>query len=398
MILFAYVPTSITLAFLLQQGRSFWSSLIFNWQQFFAMLIFKKLMTTPKSIPDGFCLAGYKSLNIEPDGKISPCCVISQMQNIHDLPELKESSIFTEELWLDVQKWGIQNKNCSYCRAQENAGSYSVRMMMNEHLTADTGTALEFLNINLSNVCNLRCRTCDPSRSFLIGASKEKTSLNPNLILNLIRQHADSLKIICFQGGEPFLYKDLEQIIDQIKKINPQIFISLVSNLSFLPHWLESAIKNRKIQRIKFSIDGIGKTANYIRGGLNWEKFDANLQSLIQLSPDRLIGSVTLSAYSIFGLNEVFEYLNKNDVKTTDLNIVTTPTYLDVRNLNEAAKKHLGQMQFSLFNDSIHSRLKLGASVESNIFLQETFQLDKQRGLNVFESIPQLNQFYSGAG
>lgn len=290
------------------------------------------------------CFAGYKSLNIEPDGTISPCCIISPMHGQSLGNKLSNKSFFEFDQWQAVQKLGVDSPHCHYCRTQELAGSYSVRKQINQIVSQNESKKLEYLNINLSNLCNLTCRSCDSSRSYLIAdkTSLQKAELKVNKyenIVKIVEQYRNDIRFISIQGGEPLLYKDLQELITWINKLNPSIAISIVTNLTFLPEWLIDFINRGRVARLKVSIDAIEGKAEFIRKGLNWGTFDLNLKRLIRkTNPLKIKMSTTVSIFSLFSLNELQRYLYELNLANTDFNLVCHPQHLDIKNLNKHCK------------------------------------------------------------
>lgn len=124
--------------------------------------------------------------------------------------------------------------------------------------------------IPVKKMCNAACSFCI-SKENTSNKVKEKMDLNTidkeNLISSLkIIKAIGIKKIEITGGGEPFLNKDLQQIIDLIKKEIPNSFIKLYSNGFLLnpitkvdelnisrSHYISSI--NNKIYRSKFQND-----------------------------------------------------------------------------------------------------------------------------------------------
>ena len=307
------------------------------------------------------CNAGYKAINIEPNGQVTPCCIISPMHG-NSLNVTPTEDYFSQSLWQTIQNEGADSSYCNYCNTQEKVGSYSVRETINS-ITSDTkAPSLEYLNLNLSNFCNLQCRSCDSSRSYLIGNSNSFVphvkTIPTSFIKSLIEKNSETIKHISIQGGEPLLHKELPDLILWIKKVVPAASISLVTNLTYLPTWLPSFIENCLIHRIKISVDATEARAEFIRSGLIWDKFDKNLRSLKKISPLNYIKiSTTLSVFSIYDVNNVFHYLSSLGLDRVDMNVVCFPEGLDIKNLNETNKEDLKSRTWLRFSDTINKRL-----------------------------------------
>lgn len=106
--------------------------------------------------------------------------------------------------------------------------------------------------------CNSRCIMCD------IWKNRISNELKPEEFLNI----PSSLVDINITGGEPFLRKDLVEIISNMKKAAPKARLVMISN-GFMPH--RAAEDLPKIHAIdpkfafRVSIDGMGKAHDEIR-------------------------------------------------------------------------------------------------------------------------------------
>lgn len=107
--------------------------------------------------------------------------------------------------------------------------------------------------------CNARCTMCD--------IWKIKNS--PELTLEDIAKLPSSLRDVNLSGGEPFLRRDLPEIVRMVKKTCPNSRMVISSN-GFLPPIIDKAMD--KILEIApdigvaISIDGIGEMHNTVRG------------------------------------------------------------------------------------------------------------------------------------
>ncbi|MFH1822310.1 MAG: glycosyltransferase [Patescibacteria group bacterium] len=107
--------------------------------------------------------------------------------------------------------------------------------------------------------CNSRCRMCN------IWQSKKQ----PELPLQAFKNLSPSLKYINISGGEPFLRKDIIEVIKKVKKASPKAQIIISSN-GLATDLILNRMKNIfKIDRnigIRISIDGREETHDKIRG------------------------------------------------------------------------------------------------------------------------------------
>lgn len=126
--------------------------------------------------------------------------------------------------------------------------------------------------IRLTKACNLRCPHC-----YVNAGQKLENELSLKEIKSVIDQLKD-LKIfsIFFTGGEPFLRKDLVEILKYTDRKG--IGIAISTNGSFLNREILKKIKNLRFDLFQISIDGPKKIHESIRGKGSWERTIANIK------------------------------------------------------------------------------------------------------------------------
>ena len=217
-----------------------------------------------------------------------------------------------EEIWNGDDIRNIRRKMlegqkldfCKQCWDEEKAGKISKRRKENKHYlkqnkervkaAKDRGYACEqpfYLDLRMGNLCNLKCRTCNPEfssswqseiksmsedtknnsilhnasgsylkGSLLIAEGMTKWYKNGN-ILEEIKGMSQSLKNIYFTGGEPLFIKEIEHLIDYFLKTGDSRHIELHFNSNITKLTSSFLEKMRSFLRVKFgaSIDAYGK-------------------------------------------------------------------------------------------------------------------------------------------
>ena len=117
-----------------------------------------------------YCDRLYTELHIEEDGSVTPCCVMPS-NRFPMGSNLKEyiSGKPLKELRKALDS-GIQHKNCEWCWKNEAAGLKTHRISMPRK------RELNSIHIRLNNVCNFKCRMCNPS--FSSSWAQENKNIN----------------------------------------------------------------------------------------------------------------------------------------------------------------------------------------------------------------------------
>ncbi|MFH1551768.1 MAG: radical SAM protein [bacterium] len=107
--------------------------------------------------------------------------------------------------------------------------------------------------------CNSRCQFCN------IWQNKETFSCEPSVYQNL----PQTIRNVNISGGEPFLRKDLPEIVKTISRRCPKAKI-IISTNGFMPsvikEQMQGIIKFKKDIGVAVSLDGFGKVHEELRG------------------------------------------------------------------------------------------------------------------------------------
>lgn len=175
--------------------------------------------------------------------------------------------------------------------------------------------------------CNLKCKMCN------VWKMPEGSELTTEEMLKVLRQ-LKSLDIIKITGGEPFLRKDLDILVNEIRKeINPFI-LHIITNGVATDRILEFA-RSVGYEAIQFrvSIDGIGKTHDTMRGADGaFDRAYSTLDGLVRLRESKGFGvgvNYNVTDETLQDMDEMFKLCN--DLKVDFVpGIPVTPFLEDV--------------------------------------------------------------------
>jgi len=209
---------------------------------------------------------------------------------------------------------------CDYCRQIEESGGTSDRIRQinipyvvppelkeNPFETYVTPTLLE---VFFSNVCNLGCLYCHPTISSVNNNENKKFGAFPGNNTNLTyhKNHYAELDEVFWQwfdnnyqtlsrfhylGGEPFYQEQFYQLLDKFEQLpNPNCEFNIVSNLNIPQNKLKTTMERlkvlvtkRHIKRVDItcSLDCLGPQQEYVRWGLDVDKWIKNFEYLLTL-------------------------------------------------------------------------------------------------------------------
>lgn len=259
----------------------------------------------------------------------SQSLIPDQFEDFHNTPvKIQDRTVMLQDQW--------PGNGCEYCRDIELAGGTSDRQFQNSipevyprELDTDntlTAVAPAILEVFFSNTCNLACVYCNAMFSSSIQAENKKFGgailpeldfeYKDNRAKDLIpefwswfEKNSGSLQRLQILGGEPFLLKDVAQLIEYFEKYpHPDLEFNLVTNLSLPTNLLEPILnklqilkESKKLKRIdiQVSVDCWGKSQEYIRYGFDMATFERNMLLLIEKNAFRIGLLSTFTSLSI---------------------------------------------------------------------------------------------------
>ena len=242
----------------------------------------------------------------------------------------------------------------------------------------------------VTNRCEMSCQHC-----FLVENGELNNTSRRGLELEDIKKLASSvpkLLALSVTGGEPFLRKDLPEIIQAFAKSNYLKSVAIVSN-GYQPSRIIPTVKRLLKENdveifLSISLDGESRTHNKIRGKSDgYSKAFLTLVELSKLSKSNRQLSVGVNStytgdnyHSIYKLYQELKCLNLDYVT---LNLIrgatwdSVPDNIDIseyKDLVERKEKLLGKQtnDKAFFNSLIAAKEKLKTRIISNTIIQNT--------------------------
>jgi len=328
---------------------------------------------------------------------------------------------------LELQQAILNNKVadvCQGCVKQEELQGQSLRTnsLRDYNDKRFTETDIDFIDFRSFNICNFKCRSCNPEFSHGIGqevkknpkleryfgsAPESKTVSVDDENVNWIKANLHSLKRIMFTGGEPTRIPGVKLLIEQIKNNYPDVQVLITSNASFQDDFWYDLTRTFHNLHWTVSIDAIGDAASIIRHGSNWDIIEKNVRWLAKHSYSLDINTVVTNL-NIFHLGKILEFgreMQKQSAtplgKNGDLGcrhqffVCTRPYYLSADNLSKdllaSANIYLQELT-TLDLDDEQSQMLDGliqqisnASYDANLWEKQhdyNLQLDNMRNEN----------------
>jgi len=437
-----------------------------------------------------FCILPFMHIQVKPNGQIKPCCRFDFTHNeyINKDRYLKGESFYhtfnrynisngstlteamTSDLWEDVRNKmlvGDKVSGCRKCYTEESRHSKSMRINENYLRNGNIQDRLsdkveplkiKYLEMTFGNYCNLKCRTCAADLSstwydeeILLAKHYPGRYPAPKILNIPFNWQADDFKFveeIKFTGGEPMIHPDFLKFMNMLidNGYAKNISLDVFTNCSWKPgEKFLSRLEKFKQVHISLSIDGIGKTNDYIRTPSKWEIVDQTVdgwlyQEAKNLEKFQISWNPTINIYNILEIDKMLDwwsdkqntyFVNRSWPNLNEkyyreeynassfrliFNILQDPKYLAISNLPLSAKTIVNDKIKGLLDkhdcydmtnprkETFYKKLMAikgalsseGDSNMLNLFASYTQDLDKIRNQSIKESIPILYDILNG--
>ena len=329
----------------------------------------------------------FTGLATREDGAIKACCRSHPVGNIQ-CQSLEE--VWNNDTMKRIRRQVLNNerpKECEPCFSLEDQGVESLRqrhikdiipesrinLYPNAVSTMRKDYTMPFeiptIEIKLNNLCNLKCRMCNPTDStswndweevedfykkennFVVHSIKDLNLLQKPYLDKFddtdnwwvsFEKLLPHFRRVEFAGGEPLMDPQHYRILDMLAPYGDQIEIKYATNLTMLgksnrtvwQYWPKF-----KSVAVNVSIDGIGDSYEYVRGNASWAELVNNIKQ-VQTIPNvsRIVGAVAVQVSNVFVLDKMIEYFLNDLGIVFYTNMVQYPNVLSVQVLPDELK------------------------------------------------------------
>lgn len=395
-----------------------------------------------------FCAMPWSSIHFRPNGEFFSCCVAEDKSFITDTKTKTIDELYNSEklkqLRLDLLAGIPRPDVCTHCYSKDAANVKSNRirsldthgneveeMIKNTDATGYSNlNNIKFWDVRHSNLCNLKCRTCNEDFSSTWAAENEnfdKIKLKSMGEENKFEQLYDSVDHIYFAGGETLLTPEHFEVLTKLIDFgrSKEVELSYTTNLTKLDYNNYNLIdlwKNFRYVTVNVSMDGYEEKYNYIRHGVDWEILKANILQLKEYATIskniRYSFATTISIFNILDVADIHQYLWKNNlIRTINdifVDLVMYPRYFAFINILpknlklvaiEKIENHLTWLaENNARNDTIekyrsiinytNNHLEDGDHEVKMEFIRNVKKIDQRRNESFVDTFPELAEMY----
>ena len=315
------------------------------------------------------CILPWISLETTPLGGARPCCLYTEELPNIDLTTQTLDDAFNSKEMQDLRRSFRNDEKpdgCERCWMEEDAGKKSKREYMLEKFKdvkvdydSDTSDTLQFLDLKLGNICNLKCRICGSWSSSKWAQEEIAQYGKENIATEWLSkgswprrskkfwEHIDTIlptiKYFEFTGGEPFLIKQhfdlLQRAVD--KGYSNEIDIHYNTNGTQFPKQYE-VWKTFKHVQIAFSIDNVGERFEYERDGASWSNVNENIKKFRKLKeqgyPFSFQICVTWNIQNIYYMKELLQWAETSGITDIHFNLMHDPEEFSLSKIPYSSK------------------------------------------------------------
>jgi MoaA/NifB/PqqE/SkfB family radical SAM enzyme len=419
--------------------------------------------------PATFCIHVWNHLRIEANSEGRVCSAYEEGNIYQDGVPMSVDRHALSEIWNSDMMRGLRRDmaagqhvpGCRQCYANEARGGLSKRLIdlarwesgwLNEsgvtiRRMIELGRNNDFrlpmlpakVEVEIGNLCNFKCRTCNAGLSSLIGkdpvhrawaanqfgapqngrdvsaetyAYRRMESLE-KLGKEIAADTSGQIKRLYFLGGEPLLVREIGVLLEDLVAAGRarQLRLLFVSNASVIPRWLSLAPHFRAVD-VTVSIDGYGDLHDYIRYPGRWPSLLANLQRLQQVPNVKIMANATISLLNALSICRLFRFLDSIGMSFAAY-LLHYPRYLMVGALPSSVRRVAAARLRAYAGDDCRPNnralvLSLAAQFESSDeptestllrdFMLFTNDLDASREQSIRRAEPELVEMLAKSG
>jgi len=259
-------------------------------------------------------------LAISYDQIIKPCCEWKTSDAWAKRNNILSTSLVNWHQGNDVQQELQKLKDnhwpapCSICKNAELDGRGDSMRLNSNQAYANYHSKDITLEIRPGSVCNFACQTCWPEASSRVAQYHHQAKLidikniNSHAIENFdfLLPISNNIKNVVLLGGEPFYDKNCRRFLSwATDHLNADMLMfTNGSNIDF-----DFLNNYQKEITLVFSIDAMGKAAEYVRFGTVWSDVINNYNLVRQIKNVKTRVNITCSVYNYAHLGELVEFL-----------------------------------------------------------------------------------------
>ena len=388
-----------------------------------------------KKINRYFCIQPFVNTTTRIQGQNNVCCNINNFDSTIDRQSPGE--FFHSDRVKNMREKmlkGIKLDECSLCHYQEKMVNNSHRIEYNKYYNIKNDQPNEYYNkilkklrlsdldnplyaeLHISNLCNLKCLTCNERDSSkfhaenkLLGISDEPDVEYSDFDINKYKALDSVIKrgllFLDIRGGETLMVPEVKKILTEVDAdMAKNITLKIQTNGTIEPdkNWI-AIFKKFKRTKVNLSIDAFGEDNHYVRFPSDWKKI-LNTVDLLKTNDIKFIVNTVVSNINLLLLDKLFAWIQENKYLNY-FYILESPEHYRPTNLPQSlldiAAKRLQNVSKDFVNKDCHQKLDdliemcktSCADTSWQNFCKEIQMRDKYRQNTITNIIPEIKEY-----
>jgi MoaA/NifB/PqqE/SkfB family radical SAM enzyme len=385
--------------------------------------------TTPNK---SFCIQPFINITTRIKGNHNVCCNIQTEDN--NIQQLTASKFFNstnvKQMRNDLLE-GVILPACKVCHKMEENQQTSHRQVYNEYYYIKNKQSNEYYKniikslkveslekplyaeVHISNLCNLKCLTCNERDSSqfhaenkILGISEAPEIDYTKFVVNTSSAIKEiihpRLLFLDIRGGETLMVPEIKKILNNVSDdIAKNITLKIQTNGTILPdnEWT-TIFKKFKNTKINVSIDAYGEDNTYVRYPSNWQKILKTIEYLEEQNIKFIINTV-VSNINILVLDKLLTWLTEKQYANY-LYPLIGPSHYQATNLPNKILKLAGDRLSKLKNINTPTRQLINLCYNTNNFnkklwlnfCKEIYMRDTHRKNNIISILPEIKEYF----
>lgn len=328
------------------------------------------MILQPCAVADWYCPLPFRHAYVDSTG-VAACCQTPRQPV--SLDQWTTSSYLVELQQQILQ--GNMPSVCSGCQKQERTQGRSQRTDSQQDYNYQrfVDTKIDFVDYRASNICNFKCRSCEPAFSHGIAAEARNNTVMAKYYpvldtktvaidaanIEWVRENLAQINRLMITGGEPTYMPEIQLLVEKIVYDQLDIDVMITTNASFVnDFWCEATRLYPKLHWT-VSLDAVGPAAEIVRHGTKWSVVERNVRWLSQHAASMDINTVVTNL-NVMQLAPLLTFVHEiqqesrtprgrhgNNGCRHQFHVSQRPYYLAVDNLSQElqgrAIRHLAQ-------------------------------------------------------
>ena len=214
------------------------------------------------------------------------------------------------------------------------------------------GRRINYLRLAVTDRCNLRCNYCMPAEGIAFSAREDLLTLEEMQFLSktLIEMGIDKIRLT---GGEPFVRKELPELLDFLSTQQDLKHLSITTNATLIGPYIDR-FKKWGLDEVNISLDAIEQESfERITRRAEFKKVMANIHALIDAGIQVKINCVVLTGQNQDQLVPMVNYMKDYPVVVRFLEEMPfnggsrelSPGHWNYKKILEHLEQSFGQLQ-----------------------------------------------------